>query len=69
VTHCEYLGADTVLGCTVSGHRLLVRLPGLVELPRGHTVHLAFDEALHLFDASTGRRVEPATAEWQEISA
>jgi sn-glycerol 3-phosphate transport system ATP-binding protein len=69
VTHSEYLGADTVLVCAVGGERLVARLPGLVALPAGHAVHLATDEALHLFDATTGRRVDPVPARREEINA
>ncbi len=69
VTHSEYLGADTVLACTVAGHRLLARLPGLVHLPPGSTVHLASDEPPHLFDTATGRRIESVPAQREEISA
>ena len=58
VIHGEYLGADTVLACTVAdGQSLLVRLPGRVGLGDGAAVRFAFDPAdLHLFDAGTGRR-------------
>jgi sn-glycerol 3-phosphate transport system ATP-binding protein len=69
VTHSEYLGADTVLACNVGGQRLVARLPGLVELPAGYAVHLAYDEPLHLFDATTGRRVDPVPARREEINA
>ena len=59
VTHGEYLGADTVLACTVpDGQTLLARLPGRVGLPDGAAVHFEFDQPeLHLFDAGTGRRL------------
>ena len=59
VTHGEYLGADTVMACTVAdGQSLLVRLPGRVGLGDGAEVRFAFDPAdLHLFDAGTGRRL------------
>jgi sn-glycerol 3-phosphate transport system ATP-binding protein len=59
VTHAEYLGADTVVSCTVGADaRLLARLPGRVALPDGAAVHFAFDpDDLHLFDAASGRRL------------
>lgn len=56
VRDTEYLGADTVMTCLAGAATLLVRLPGRVILPAGSPVCLAFDEALHLFDAATGRR-------------
>jgi sn-glycerol 3-phosphate transport system ATP-binding protein len=61
VLHAEYLGADTVVACTVGdGIRLLARLPGRARLADGATVHFTADPAeLHLFDAATGRRLEP----------
>ncbi len=69
VTHSEYLGADTVLGCTVGGQRVLARLPGLVALAPGGTVHLAHAEAPHLFDAATGRRIETVSALPEQVRA
>ena len=62
VLHAEYLGADTVVACTVGdGARLLARLPGRVAIPDGATVRFAVDPSdLHLFDAVTGRRLENA---------
>ena len=58
VTHAEYLGADTVLACTLGQDRLLARLPGRVDLPDGAPIHLAADPAeLHFFDAASGARI------------
>jgi sn-glycerol 3-phosphate transport system ATP-binding protein len=62
VRHAEYLGADTVLGCQAGDAMLLVRMPGRVVLPEATPVHLAFDEAVHLFDTATGRRIAPHAA-------
>jgi sn-glycerol 3-phosphate transport system ATP-binding protein len=57
VTSIEYLGADSIVICTVGGQSLAVRAPGRVELPAGARVHLAWGkEAAHVFDADTGRR-------------
>jgi sn-glycerol 3-phosphate transport system ATP-binding protein len=56
VTDTEYVGADTVITCAAGVANLLVRAPGLVILPEGTPVCLAFDEALHLFDSTSGRR-------------
>jgi sn-glycerol 3-phosphate transport system ATP-binding protein len=60
VLHAEYLGADTVVACTVGdGARLLARLPGRAPLPDGASVHFAADASdRHLFDAASGRRLE-----------
>jgi sn-glycerol 3-phosphate transport system ATP-binding protein len=60
VLHAEYLGADTVVACTVGDDiRLLARLPGRAAIPDGATVRFAADPAdLHLFDAATGRRLQ-----------
>ncbi len=59
VLHAEYLGADTVVACTVGdGIRLLARLPGRADIADGAAAHFAADPAdLHLFDAATGRRL------------
>jgi len=63
VTHAEYLGADTVIACTVGdGERLLARLPGRVTPPDGAAVNFQFDPTeLHLFDAASGRRISNPT--------
>jgi sn-glycerol 3-phosphate transport system ATP-binding protein len=61
VLDAEYLGADTVLACAAGEARLLARLAGRVTLAPGTAVHLACDEALHLFDATNGRRFDAAT--------
>ena len=68
VRHAEYLGADTILACSAAEVTLLVRMPGRVMLDPGTPVRLATDEPVHLFDAASGRRVEPAAA-IQVISA
>jgi sn-glycerol 3-phosphate transport system ATP-binding protein len=60
VRHVEYLGADTILTSAVGEATLLARLPGLVGLAEGARVHLATDEAVHLFDTATGRRIAAA---------
>jgi sn-glycerol 3-phosphate transport system ATP-binding protein len=58
VRDMEYLGADTVMACIAGDATLLVRLSGRVILPEGTPVCLASDEAVHLFDAATGKRAE-----------
>jgi sn-glycerol 3-phosphate transport system ATP-binding protein len=58
VIHAEYLGADTVLSCDMSGQTVLARLPGRVQLAAGTPVHLAYDPAdLHRFGPS-GQRLQ-----------
>jgi sn-glycerol 3-phosphate transport system ATP-binding protein len=59
VQHAEYLGADTILACSVADVTLLMRLPGRVALEPGTPVRLATDGPVHLFDAVSGRRVAP----------
>ena len=56
VISAEYLGADTVVACTVGQGRVLARLPGKVDLPAGADIHLSHDRAdLHSFDATSGQ--------------
>ncbi len=56
VISAEYLGADTVVACMVGEGRVLVRLPGKVDLASGAYIHLAHDRVdLHLFDATSGQ--------------
>jgi sn-glycerol 3-phosphate transport system ATP-binding protein len=53
----EYLGADTILKCAVGGETLAVRTPGRADVTPGATVRLSWSrDAVHLFDAATGRR-------------
>ncbi len=57
VTTVEYLGADSILTCSIGGQALAVRAPGRTELPAGAPVTLAWKpDATHLFDALTGAR-------------
>jgi sn-glycerol 3-phosphate transport system ATP-binding protein len=54
----EYLGAETVLTCAVgASQQLQARLPGHRALPLGTELRLALPRTLHLFDATTGRRL------------
>jgi len=69
VADAEYLGADTVLACTMGRATLLARLPGRVALTAGTTVHLACDVPLHLFDTTTGRRIEQVAASMETVAA
>jgi len=69
VADVEYLGADTVLACTVGETTLLARLPGRVALAAGTRVHLAVDTPLHLFDATTGRRIDAVATSTETVAA
>lgn len=58
VESVEFLGADSHLACRIGGERLLVRAGGLVDLAPGAGIGLDWpDDAVHLFDARSGRRV------------
>jgi sn-glycerol 3-phosphate transport system ATP-binding protein len=69
VKHAEYLGADTVVACSVGEATLLARLPGRVELDDGASVCLVTDEPIHIFDAATGCRVDRQTASKETVAA
>jgi len=69
VADAEYLGADTVLACAVGATTLLARLPGRVALAVGTKVNLAVDTPLHLFDPSTGRRIDTVAAPTETFAA
>ncbi len=59
VESVEYLGADSIVACHIGGERLNARLPGQVGLAPGSEAKLAWDgDAIHLFDAASGLRVE-----------
>ena len=63
VRSIEYLGADSIVLCAIGAQALAVRVPGRLELPAGAPVHLAWGkEAVHLFDAETGRRRDDVAA-------
>jgi sn-glycerol 3-phosphate transport system ATP-binding protein len=60
VVSMEYLGADSIVACTVGDEPIIVRAPGKLELGAGARIGLAWRrEAQHYFDAGDGRRVEP----------
>ena len=69
VADAEYLGADTVLSCAIGAVTLLARLPGRVALAPGTRVHLAVNAPLHLFDATTGRRIDAAITALETLAA
>jgi sn-glycerol 3-phosphate transport system ATP-binding protein len=63
VTSIEYLGADSILLCSVGSQALAVRAPGRLDLAPGARVHLAWSkEAAHVFDAESGRRRDDVAA-------
>ena len=54
---CEFQGADSLLTCRAGAERVTARRPGLVRLQPGTPLRLSWPaEAVHLFDAGTGRR-------------
>jgi sn-glycerol 3-phosphate transport system ATP-binding protein len=58
----EYLGADTILTCTVGDETIAVRAPGRVSIEPGAKIRLDWDAAsMHVFDATTGRRLDAIT--------
>ncbi|MGE5336477.1 MAG: ABC transporter ATP-binding protein [Gemmatimonadota bacterium] len=63
VTSAEYHGADTILTARVGQESLLLRAPGQLRLGSGAPVRLGWDaDAVHLFDAAGGLRVDPGQA-------
>jgi len=55
----EYLGADSLLTCSVARQSVAVRIAGRVGLARGDTTRLAWARgAQHFFDGPSGRRIE-----------
>jgi sn-glycerol 3-phosphate transport system ATP-binding protein len=53
----EYLGADSILTGAVGAQTIAARMAGRLALAPGATVYLAWPrDAVHLFDAETGRR-------------
>jgi sn-glycerol 3-phosphate transport system ATP-binding protein len=63
VTAIEYLGADSIIACAFGTEPIVVRAQGRVELAVGAEVGLAWPpQAVHRFDAASGRRTEPRNA-------
>jgi len=59
VASAEYHGADTILEVRVGEGLLFVRAPGRLELAPGARVRLGWKmDALHLFDADGGARID-----------
>jgi sn-glycerol 3-phosphate transport system ATP-binding protein len=57
VVSMEYLGADSIVACTVGDEPFTVRAPGKLEVAAGARIGLAWRrETQHFFDAGDGRR-------------
>ena len=55
----EYLGADSVLACSLGQQQIAVQVAGNPGFKPGHKLRLSFaTDALHYFEAQTGSRVE-----------
>jgi len=68
VESVEYLGADSLIACSVGGQSLTARVAGRMGLARGDATRLGWAPgALHFFDGASGKRRdvvsshEPAT--------
>lgn len=58
ITGVEYFGPDTLLTCAFGQDQIVVRASGQGQFTPGTDVHLRFyPDALHRFDAQTGRRI------------
>ncbi len=59
VVSAEFLGAETVLSCSVgeAGETIQARVPGNHAVAPGTALRVRLPPALHLFDATTGRRL------------
>lgn len=61
----EYLGADILADCVVAETSFQVRLPTTRQVTPGQTIELGFEpDALHVFDADTGRRRDDLVSEF-----
>ena len=59
----EYLGADSILTATLGAQSIAARAAGRLALAPGTSVHLAWPrDAVHVFDAETGRRRDDVDA-------
>jgi sn-glycerol 3-phosphate transport system ATP-binding protein len=59
----EYLGADSILTGAVGAQSIAARVAGRLPLPPGTTVFLTWSrDAVHAFDAETGRRRDDVAA-------
>ncbi|MBN9671796.1 ABC transporter ATP-binding protein [Roseibium aggregatum] len=61
----EYLGADILADCEVADTPFQVRLPTSERIIPGQSIELGFElDALHVFDADTGRRRDDLVTEF-----
>jgi sn-glycerol 3-phosphate transport system ATP-binding protein len=59
VLSLEYLGADSIVACSVGAEPFTARAPGKLDLAAGARIGLKWPrEAQHFFRADDGRRVE-----------
>lgn len=67
VSAVEYLGADTLVACTLGdAGELATRVPGHRSFAPGEAIGLQWDATdQHLFDATTGASISTATANWR----
>ncbi|WP_305986965.1 ABC transporter ATP-binding protein [Roseibium sp. MMSF_3544] len=64
----EYLGADILADCVVAETAFQVRLPTTRPVSPGENIELGFDpDALHVFDADTGRRRDDLVPEFGSL--
>ncbi|MBI3372467.1 MAG: ABC transporter ATP-binding protein [Betaproteobacteria bacterium] len=69
VESVEYLGADSIVSCRVGGQPFNVRVARHASAAPGEAVRLSWNtDAVHLFDAQTGKRMERATALAQKVA-
>jgi sn-glycerol 3-phosphate transport system ATP-binding protein len=55
----DYLGADTIIAARIGDQSLLVRVQGRIRIAGGERAALSWAPgAVHLFDATSGRRAE-----------
>jgi ABC-type sugar transport system ATPase subunit len=60
VTLCELLGEDVIVDLDLGGQLVRAKSPGRARLAEGAQVNVRIDPAkLHVFDRTTGRRIEP----------
>jgi sn-glycerol 3-phosphate transport system ATP-binding protein len=61
VSGVEYLGADSIVLCTVGQQQVAVRVEGHSLLRAGEPVHIGWsEEHVHRFDPRTGLRMDKA---------
>jgi sn-glycerol 3-phosphate transport system ATP-binding protein len=63
VAAIEYLGADSIIACTLGTEPIVVRAQGRIDLAAGAQIGLTWaPQAVHYFDAASGRRRESCDA-------